>query len=371
MDAVIPDTDIFENIADLLVPNPEERQKMRDDKTLTPWNVSAAPWNFDAYDDVFDMMEDRMKLHDDPFSVKWKYDWTYRMFHPKKSGYQFFASSWMEKIKANRQQLDVKPATCLRTSGSAPEGFSSFQRGVAKEAAKNLCSDEAFYGKRIVPQIAFGTGATPDGTGKALGFSNVVPGSDGTEVTVGIWFSEDTCMGFFTWGPDPVTTKDILVENCVTRFNAIIDGCDADTPDGTFGGTTADVCAVSLVPSLLPLLNFAKCSIQIYKVGAKPKGEKPFPLKTPGAIKCEDTKMPEGSPPLNACTCWYENISGVTEEFPKPEGGCGSYTHAPAWTYYEDPDPSHSCNDPDPEKCKPKQVCTDPNDPSTCTPIKK
>lgn len=54
------DTDIFEKIADLLVPNPDERQKMRDNKD--------------------------------------------RMFHPKKSGYQFFANSWMDKIKANRKE---------------------------------------------------------------------------------------------------------------------------------------------------------------------------------------------------------------------------------------------------------------------------
>jgi hypothetical protein len=92
---------------------------MRDNKDLAPWNVSDGNW--DQYDDVFAMMKDRLKLHDDPAKVKWVDDWTYRMFHPKKSGYQFFANSWMDKIKANRKeeeppqdpQEDPKPTKAL------------------------------------------------------------------------------------------------------------------------------------------------------------------------------------------------------------------------------------------------------------------
>ncbi|KAF2648272.1 hypothetical protein K491DRAFT_684818 [Lophiostoma macrostomum CBS 122681] len=96
---------IFETLSDALVPNPEERQKMRDDKNLAPWNVSQGNW--DRYDDMFEMLKDRIQLHDDPAKSQWVYDWTYRMFHPKKSGYQFFADSWMDKIMAHRKEEDT------------------------------------------------------------------------------------------------------------------------------------------------------------------------------------------------------------------------------------------------------------------------
>jgi hypothetical protein len=98
-------TDKIEAIADALVPNPDERQKLREDKLLAPWNVSQGNW--DQYDDMFEMIKDRIQLHDDPSGIKWVYDDQYRVFHPKKSGYQFFADSWMDKIMANRKEEEA------------------------------------------------------------------------------------------------------------------------------------------------------------------------------------------------------------------------------------------------------------------------
>jgi hypothetical protein len=243
------DTDILERIADVLVPNPEERQRMRDDPNLAPWNVSAGNW--DQYDDVFEMMRDRMKLHSEPIKVKWVYDWTCRSFHPKKSGYQFFASSWMEKIKANRQESPApapipEPACARAAGGPTPGGLSPFHVDAAKDAARKLCGNADYNGIRVVPQIGFGTGQTPEGIKKALGFSEITASADGqTEVTAGVSFSEDTCMGLFTWPPGK---PEEAYQSCLNHFDSIIDKCDADTADAKFGGTISDVCVVSPIP---------------------------------------------------------------------------------------------------------------------------
>lgn len=78
---------------------PEGRQKLRDNSDLRPWNVSQ--WNWDQYSDLNEMIEDRVKLHDDPVKVREQQDIVKRIFHPKKSGYKFFADEWMKKILAN------------------------------------------------------------------------------------------------------------------------------------------------------------------------------------------------------------------------------------------------------------------------------
>lgn len=105
----VPDKDdTLEIINDILVPNPEERQKLRDNKDLRPWNVSQGNW--DQYSDLFEMIKDRAKLHDDPTKIRWKDDYINRMFHPKKSGYKFFADEWMKRIIENHNvDADTEP----------------------------------------------------------------------------------------------------------------------------------------------------------------------------------------------------------------------------------------------------------------------
>jgi hypothetical protein len=91
--------EVWDRIEEALVPNPEERKKLQDNKELAPWDVSEGDW--DKYEDIHQAMMDRLKLHpeEDRPRIKWAADSTYRMFHPKKSGYKHFADKLMEKIR--------------------------------------------------------------------------------------------------------------------------------------------------------------------------------------------------------------------------------------------------------------------------------
>jgi hypothetical protein len=153
--------------------------------------------------------------------------------------------AWIREQALKLNGPDVAPS-CAHAPGTPPPSILPFNDAAATEAAKKLCENKSYWDKMIVPQIAFGTGRSPDGTGKALGVSESVLIGD-TEVVAGLYFMEGDCIGEFKFPPGPGDEQSRL-SACINAFAAITDECDHDTKDQKYGGSLQDACAVGSIP---------------------------------------------------------------------------------------------------------------------------
>jgi hypothetical protein len=182
-------------------------------------------------------------------------------------------------------------------------GNNSFSESQANTEIDDLCNNlEQWKDTVIVPPISFGTGATKDGRGKALGIYNEGPTVDGTEMKIwsGVTFAQDGCIGSFSVGGGD-TEKEIA--DCKSYLRTILSGC------GGSGRTLKNTCDVWYL-----------------KLSANNPADKHW--KDLGKIECSDMcaddkcrETLENSPLLDACVCWYSNYNTVTGTFTRVDSG--------------------------------------------------
>ncbi|KAL9108046.1 MAG: hypothetical protein Q9227_007152 [Pyrenula ochraceoflavens] len=178
----------------------------------------------------------------------------------------------------------------------------SFKQSEAQDAIKSFCGNKNYIGQAIVPAVSFGTGLTSDGRHKALGADDKFPvNGGGDNLWLGVSFSEDACIGVFSFDQG----------ECTAAMTSVLTGCNKDTNDaGKYGGQLQNVCAV-------------------YRMTAR-KGSDPDPLtlkssSDTGDFVCSKTDTSaiggDSSPLANTCTCHYSNVPGPYDTFKMPSSG--------------------------------------------------
>jgi hypothetical protein len=147
---------LLRDISEVLVPNEEDRKKLSDE--LGPWNVTEGDW--DQYDDIFEALLDRGQH--DPMKAKSVWDKYFRLFHPKASGYAYFADKWMEAIKANRDDPADKPADEPAKAGKTLQLFWQVEPGPEMPINDFPLSEDEYLWKFYLGDT--GTGSNPCNT---------------------------------------------------------------------------------------------------------------------------------------------------------------------------------------------------------------
>ncbi|KAI0165031.1 hypothetical protein GGR57DRAFT_221417 [Xylariaceae sp. FL1272] len=137
-----------------------------------------------------------------------------------------------------------------------------------------------------------------------------IPGTS-NRLYIGLFYDREpngACISGFQ--PTIGSSENERLNNCVDRFNSVLDDCQKTTTTAKRGGFLHDYC-------------------RIYAITARSADDgDPWEhwFGPRGDFACRDTNttgLPgDHSDVQNSCSCWYSEYPNIWDYFRKPDGGC-------------------------------------------------